>query len=211
MKRAHADIFPLHVRAVPAQWRSTIYSDVLSCFLAVPAQLREQRLELAPPEAVAKCLAEISLTAPHLNHSCRCGPEHVTAVLPQAHWCLGAGEHRLVKPSLQPCMTLWKDGGFSLVLSMGSSSICSAVAPRANTTVCRMEKRFLRVPVAAFVLRLWSPLLWKRFDDPVTHSSVCSAPSDRGRTWGQGEALGPYSMLLGAALAACTFSFNKMN
>lgn len=93
------------------------------CFLAVPAQLREQRLELAPPEAVAKCLAEISLTAPHLNHSCsgdcRCGPEHVTAVLPQAHWCLGAGEHWLVKPSLQPCMTLWKDGGFSLVLSNG--------------------------------------------------------------------------------------------
>lgn len=93
------------------------------CFQVVPAQLREQHLELVPPEAAAKCLAEISLTAPHLNHSCsrdcRCGPEHVTAVLPQAPWCLGAGEPWLVKPSLQPCMILWEDGGFSLVLSKG--------------------------------------------------------------------------------------------
>lgn len=30
VKRAHADLFPLHVRAVPGQYKCTIYSEVLS-------------------------------------------------------------------------------------------------------------------------------------------------------------------------------------
>lgn len=70
-----------------------------------------------------------------------------------------------------------------------------------------------RVPSCpwAFVLRLWSPSLWKRFGDPVAHVSVCSTPLGGWKTQRQGEALGPYIMLLGATLAACTFSFNNMN
>lgn len=30
VKRAHADLFPLSVRAVPAQYRCTVYSELLS-------------------------------------------------------------------------------------------------------------------------------------------------------------------------------------
>lgn len=54
-----------------------------------------------------------------------------------------------------------------------------------------MGKGGLGVPVAEFVLRLWSLLLWKRFADRVTHSSACSTPSgggkrpgDKGKLWG---------------------------
>lgn len=109
---------------------------------------------------------------------------------------------------------LWKDGGFSLVLSDGIQQHpqhCSSQSQHGGVQGCRMEKGVLVAPVAAFMLRLWPPLLWKRFADPVTHSLACSTPSGRERTRGQREALGPYSMLLGAALAACTFSFNNMN
>lgn len=53
-----------------------------------------------------------------------------------------------------------------------------------------MEKRVLGVPAADCVLGLWSPVLWRRFADPVTHSSACHTPSaggrarDKGKLWG---------------------------
>lgn len=163
----------------------------------MPAQLREQRLEPAPPEAAAKSLPEISSAAPPLTPSCswecRCVPEGVTAV-PGILMHESQGERGLVKSRRQPRTMLWKDGGFFPVLRDGIRQHlqhCSTRSQNGGVQRRGMEKGVLVVPAAMFVFRLWSLLLWKRFADPVTPSLACSTPSgggegpgDKGKVWG---------------------------
>lgn len=83
------------------------------CFQAVPAQPREQLLELAPPKAAA----EIFLVAP-LRPPAAHGAADVSlrAQLPCSLRCPRNSEQGLAKPGLQPCRMIWKDRGIFLVL-----------------------------------------------------------------------------------------------
>lgn len=210
--RAHADL--LRVRAVPARYRCTIYGEVLSLLPGSASTAKRAVLGAGSSRGSSQvtCWDPAGGTSsdPSCSRDCKCVPGSVTALLSQAPWCMRAGKHGRVTQRPQPCRMLWKDGGFSLVLSDGirqHPQHCTARSQDGGVQGCGMEKGVLAVLVAEFVLRIWSLLLWKRFADRGTHGSACSTPSGGAKTRGQGEAFGAIQYAAWSSFGSLHFLF----